>query len=99
MILDQLHLGQYVYSLGCAICNISYFPQINRICKTKQVGDISIQTQILLLIAMVFYISFALVRKAYVAFGVNSLSFLFIITLIVLKLKYQGEHLSKKQLS
>jgi uncharacterized protein with PQ loop repeat len=92
MIRDQLHLGQYVYSLGCAICNISYFPQINRICKTKQVRDISIQTQILLLVAMMFYISFALVRKAYIAFGVNTLSFLFIITLITLKLKYEKKH-------
>jgi uncharacterized protein with PQ loop repeat len=88
MFCDQPHLGQYVYSLGCALCNISYFPQISRICKTKQVGDISIQTQILLLIAMTFYISFALVRKAYIAFGVNTLSFLFIVTLIVLKSKY-----------
>jgi uncharacterized protein with PQ loop repeat len=92
MFCDQSHLGQYVYSLGCALCNISYFPQINRICKTKQGGDISIQTQILLLIAMTFYISFALVRKAYIAFGVNTLSFLFIITLIVLKSKYDKKH-------
>jgi uncharacterized protein with PQ loop repeat len=81
--------GQYFYALGCTIMNISYIPQIKKILKTKDVEDLALSTQLIYLVAHVFFISFGIAKKSWAATTINILSFLLILILSVSIAKYK----------
>jgi uncharacterized protein with PQ loop repeat len=81
--------GQYFYAIGCTIMNISYIPQIRKIFRTKDVEDLALSTQLIYLIAHVFFISFGVVKKSCVATAINILSFILILTLSISIAKYK----------
>jgi uncharacterized protein with PQ loop repeat len=69
--------------------NISYVPQIKKILRTKDVEDLALSTQLIYLVAHVFFISFGIVKKSYVATAINILSFLLILILSISIAKYK----------
>jgi MtN3 and saliva related transmembrane protein len=74
--------------IGAILTTIGFLPQMIKVIRTKQTRDISLGMYIIMIIGAVFWLTYGIILSSIPIIFANSISFVFVLIILIMKIKY-----------